>query len=175
MLSILLNEFPELMGIIKSQLIKYVAYAEKKYNATQGSYWYRFFRPEDSGLGGTTKVYYATFNNGAEENFLALGAAITVPTANAYVSFGWYCDMDFTDAGYLRVKKQNIIKSEILARAPYESVSPKYLYLDFDGIIFGQQQESLDFIAYNGFGADQIGFCWPFMFRIASKSALNLE
>jgi len=171
----LLNEYPELMGIIKNQLIKYVRHSEKKYNAQPGSYWYRFFRPDDPGLGGTAKTYYATYSNGAEENLLALGAAITVPTANSYVTFGWYCDMDFTDAGYLRVKKQGVMKQELLARVPYESVSPKYLYLDFDMVIYAQQQEIIDFVAYNGFGADQIGFCFPFMFRIASKSALNLD
>lgn len=175
MLSMLLNKYPELMGILKTQLLRYVGHSEKKYNATPGSYWYRFFRPDDSGLGGTAKIYYATFTSATEENFMALGSAITVPTANSFVSFGWYCDVDLGDSGYLHVKKQNVLKSELLARVPYESKNPRYLYLDFDNIIYVQQQELIDFVVYNGFGADQIGMVFPFMFRIASKSALNLE
>ena len=171
----LLNKYPELMNIIKRRLKGYVAEAERRYNSSVGSYWYRFFRPNDAGLGGTNKVYTATYSNGAEENFFALGSALTIPVSNAYVTFGWYVDADFGHGGYLQVKKQGVVKSEILALKPYQNDNPKYLYLDFDAVIVGWQQEVLDFVAYNAFGADQICMCFPFMFRIASKSALNLE
>lgn len=171
----LINKYPEIMNIIKRKLRAYVAEAERRYNASAGSYWYRFFRPDDAGLGGTAKTYTATYSNGAEENFLALGSAITVPVANAYVIFGWYCDADFGVGGYLNIDKQGVEKMLVHARVPYQAQNPKYLYLDFDSVIVGWQQEILDFVAYNEFGADQICMCFPFMFRIASKSALNLE
>ncbi|KKL52515.1 hypothetical protein LCGC14_2284710 [marine sediment metagenome] len=175
MLAMLVNKFPEVMGIIKRKLMIYVAEAERRYNYSAGSFWYRFMRPNDPELGGTDKVYTATFSNTAEENILATAATITVPVSNAYVSFGWYNDADYGVGGYLRVTKQGVEKSLIHARVPYQSKNPKYLYIDFDSVIVGWQQEILDFIAYNEFGADQINMCFPFMFRIASKSALNLE
>ena len=171
----LLNKFPEIMNIVKRRLKVYVAEAERRYNASAGSYWYRFFRPNDNGLGGTNKVYTATYSNGAEENFFALGASITVPVANAYVVFGWYNDADYGVGGYLNIDKQGVEKMLVHARVPYQNKNPRYLYLDFDSVIVGWQQEILDFVAYNEFGADHINMCFPFMFRIASKSALNLE
>jgi len=175
MLSILLNKYPGLMATIKAALEEKARYCEKKYNEPVNSYHYRFFKPDDPGIGGTANQYYATMSNGAEEHLLAQASAITVPTANAYMSFGWYVDADLADSGYLRVLKHNVIKQEILAIKPYQSANPKYLYLDFDSVIFSQQQELVDYIIYNGFGADQICMAIPFMFRIASKAALNLE
>ncbi|KKN90774.1 hypothetical protein LCGC14_0223570 [marine sediment metagenome] len=175
MLAMLINKYPEIMNIIKRRLKIYVAEAERRYNSSAGSYWYRFLRPNDPAIGGTDKVYTATYTNTAEENIFASAATITVPVSNAYVIFGWYNDADFGVGGYLKVEKQGVEKSLIHARLPYQNANPKYLYLDFDHVIVGWQQEILDPIAYNEFGADQICMCFPFMFRIASKSALNLE
>lgn len=175
MLSILLNEHPELMQIIKDKLKAYVGYVEKMYNAPAGSYWYRFFKPDDTGIGGTAHQYYSTITDVTEENLLSLGAAITVPTANAYVIFGVYCDFDPNYQGYVHIKKQGVLKNEIPLRMVYEQDHPKYLYLDFDNILFAVEQENFDFVIYSAFGADQAGMCIPFMFRIASKAALNLE
>lgn len=171
----LLNKYPELMNIIKRRLRAYVAEAERRYNSSVGSYWYRFLRPDDAGIAQTIHLYTYTYSNGAAEHLLEMAAPLTVPVSNAYVSFGWYVDADFGNGGYLQVKKQGVVKSEILALKPYLNENPKYLYLDFDSIVVGWQQEILDFIAWNAFGADQICMCFPFMFRIASKSALNLE
>lgn len=175
MLAMLLNKYPELMGIIKAKLESVVQEAERRYSSPPGSYWYRFFRPDDNGIGGTANVWKSTMTSAAEEHLLAVATALTVPDANAYVSFGWYCDADLGVGGYLRALKQDVVKSEIPARAVYDVDNPRYLYLDFDNVIVGYNQEKLDFITYNGFGADQICFCFPFMFRIATKSALNLE
>lgn len=175
MLSILLNKYPEIMAIIKRRLKDYVRVAEEKYNATPNSYWYRFFRPNDAGIGGTEYQYYATMTDSDEEHLLAQSSAITVPVANAYVSFGFYIDADFGKGGYVQVEKQGVTKFEIPARKIYLQDDPQHLYIDFDHVVSGFQQEKLDFIFYNEFGADQICFAFPFMFRIASKSALNLE
>ena len=171
----LINKYPEIMGIMKRKLEQVCKEAERRYNTKPGSYWYRFFRPDDNGIGGTANTWKATMTSAVEEHLLAQATAITVPDANAYVSFGWYLDADLGYSGYLRVLKQDVIKQEIPARAVYEVQNPKHLYLDFDNIIVGVNQEKLDFIIYNGFGADQICFAFPFMFRIATKSALNLE
>ena len=170
-----MNKYPEIMGIIKRKLKDICREAERRYNAPAGSYWYRFFRPDDNGLGGTTKVWKATYTTGAEENFLALGSAITVPDGNGYAIFGWYVDADMGDAGYLRIKVQDVIKSEILARVVYEVKNPKHFYTDFDNVIVAWNQSKLDPIVYNSFGADQICMAFPIMFRIATKAALNLE
>jgi hypothetical protein len=175
MLSILINKYPEVMNIIKRRLKAYVAEAERRYNATAGSFWYRFFRPDDPDIGGTTKTYSATMSNTAEENILATASTIVVPVANAYVIFGWYCDADFGVGGYFTIDKQGVEKHLLPARTVYQAKNPKHLYLDFDHVIVGWQQEIIDPVAYNEFGADQICLCFPFMFRIASKSALNLE
>ena len=171
----LINRYPEVMNIIKRKLKVYVAEAERRYNYSAGSFWYRFVKPNDPAIGATDKLYSYTFSNTAEENIFQSAATVTVPVSNAYISFGWYCDADYGVGGYLRVTKQGVEKSLIHARVPYHAVNPKYLYIDFDAVIVGWQQEILDFLAYNEFGADQIHMCFPFMFRIASKSALNLE
>lgn len=171
----LINKYPEIMNIIKRKLRRYVAEAERRYNASAGSYWYRFFRPDDPAIGGTIKTYTATYSTGAEENILATAATVTVPVSNAYVCFGWYNDADFGVGGYLNIDKQGVEKMLVHARVPYMNKNPKHLYIDFDSVIVGWQQEILDFVAFNEFGADQINMCFPFMFRIASKSALNLE
>ncbi len=176
MLSMLINKYPEIMNIIKRKLKTYVAEAERKYNATAGSYWYRFVRPNDPGVGATNKLYSYTYTTSAEENlFVTIAAAITVPVSNAYVIFGWYLDADFGVGGYLRIEKLGVEKSLIHSNQAWLAKNPKHLYLDFDHIIVGWQQETLNPVAYNEFGADQICMCFPFMFRIASKSALNLE
>ena len=163
------------MGKIKKALLYYVRKTEAKAKAPPGSYWYREFLPDDPGIGGTAKTYTATMSNTVEEHLLAQATAITVPTANAYVSFGWYLDADLGDGGYLRTEKNSVVKSETIARMVYNQKDPKHMYLDFDHIIFGQEQDLIGFKIYNGFGADQICMALPVMFRIASKGALNLE
>lgn len=175
MLSMLINDFPEIMNIIKRKLKVYVAEAERRYNSSPGSYWYRFFRPNDPGIARTALTYTYTYTTANEEQLLQGAAVLTVPVSNAYVIFGWYNDADYGVGGYLRITKQGVNKSLVHARVPYLSKNPKYLYIDFDAVIVGWQQEVLDIICYNEFGADQVNMCFPFMFRIASKSALNLE
>ena len=165
------------MAIIKMQLEVYVAEAERKYNAEPGSYWYRFIRPDDAGVGAANKekIYWWTASNGASEHLMEAATPMTVPVANAYACFGWYLDADFGDGGYLQIKKQNVVKWEIPARAVYLQENPKHLYIDFDSVIVGYQQELMDFISWNESGAAQKCLCMPFMFRIASKAALNLD
>lgn len=172
--AILLNEFPELGLIIKRLLKRFTKRAEKKYNADVGSFGYRFFRPTDPEIGGTLKEYFGTHTNNAEEHLLIHTKAITVPTATAYVSFGWYLDFDPGQAGYLHVLKQDVIKSEVIARTVYEAKNPKHVYLDFDHVIYTEAQEKVDYIIFNKFGADQIGVGIPLMYRIADKEALGL-
>jgi len=171
---ILLNEFPELGLIIKRLLKRFTKRAENKYNADPDSFGYRFFRPEDPEIGGTAKQYYATHTAVTEEHLLAKATPITVPTANAYVSFGWYCDFDPAQTGYFRVLKQDVVKSELLARVVYEAKNPKHVYLDFDHVIYTEAQEKVDYIIYNGQAFDQIGIAIPLMYRIADKEALGL-
>lgn len=178
MLAMLLNDYPELMYVIKKKLLYFVAKAEKKYNADPGDYWYRFWRADDPSIAKTADVYYGTFGNGVEDHLLGdgiLDAGFTVKAGNCFASFGWYLDFDPGDGGYLLIKKQNVVKSSLPARKVYEQKNPKHLYLDFDHVIYSEQQELVDYICYNDFGADQIGLAMPFMFRIATKASLNLE
>lgn len=175
MLSMLVNKYPEIMDIIKTYLKRMVAEAERRYNAPAGSYHYRFFRPDDPGIGGTEKIYWQDRTNADAEELISGGSALTVPVSNAYAIFGWYIDADFGNDGYLQIDKQGVNKSEIPARTVYLMKNPKHLYIDFDAVIVGFQQEKIEFWIYNGFGADQKCLSFPFMFRIASKSALNLE
>lgn len=177
-MGMLVNKYPELMGIMKRYLRAVVAECERRYKADPGTYWYRFFRPTDDEIGGTAKKYYGTFTNATAEYLLAnngAGAAFNVPTANAYVSFGWYCDCDLGYGGYFLVEKQDVVKHELLAQTVYNMENPKHLYLDFDSVIVGFQQEKLAFKTMNNFGADQKGLIFPFLFRVATKSALNLQ
>lgn len=174
MLAILLNKYPDIMAIIKMQLEEYVREAERKYNAEPGSYWYRFIRPDDPGIAGTAQRYWTSWTNATALHILGQ-AALTVPVANAYACFGWYLDFDPGDGGYLQILKQNVVKWEIPARQVYLQDNPKHLYIDFDSVVVGYQQELMDFITRNEIGAAQIGMSIPFMFRIASKAALNLD
>ena len=172
----LVNKYPEVMNIIKAKLKQIVAEAERRYNAPAGSYWYRFFRFTDPGItGGTTLVYTDTRTTSDAEEIVSGQSALTVPVSNAYAVFGWYLDADFGNDGYVQIQKQGVTKQELHARAIYLQKNPKHLYIDFDNIIVGYQQEILAFWIYNQFGADQICMCFPFMFRIASKAALNLD
>lgn len=172
--AILLNEFPELALIIKRLLKRFTKRAERKYNADVGSFGYRFFRPDDPQIAGTAKQYYATHTATTEEHLLAIANAITVPTATAYVSFGWYLDFDPGQAGYLHILKQDVIKSEVIARNVYSAKNPKHIYLDFDHVIYTEAQEKVDYIIYNGQAFNQIGVAIPLMYRIADKEALGL-
>jgi len=174
-LEMLVNKYPNLALKIKQALQYYVRIIERKAKAPAGSYWYRAFRPNDPEIGGTQRVYTATMTNGAEEHLLAQSSSITVPAANGYVSFGWYIDADFGVGGYVNAKKNTVVKSEIMARLIYEQKDPDHLYLDLDHVIFGKEQDVIDFIFYNAFGADQVCMALPMMFRIASRSSLNLE
>lgn len=171
---ILLNEFPELAIIIKRLLKQYTKRAERKYNADPGSYGYRFFRPDDPQIGGTKLQYYASYTATTPIHLLANATAITVPAANAYISFGWYLDFDPGQAGYLHILKQDVIKSEVIARTVYEAKNPKHVYLDFDHIIYTETQEKVDYLIYNGQAFNQIGVGIPLMYRIADKEALGL-
>lgn len=170
------NGHPDKMAIIKEKLLEFVFKTEKKANAKHGSYWYRPFRPNDKGIGGTAKTYYATYTASTEEELLALGSTITVPTAYAYAIFGHYLDGDLGDAGYIRIKKNNVLKVEIPARKIYQAKDPKHMYLDFDHVFFMQENETFNYIVYNvnASGNDMICMALPIMFIIASKAALNL-
>lgn len=174
MLPMLINEHPELAAIIKSKLEYFVDKAERKYNADKGSYWYRFFRPDDIDIGGTKYQYYADMSNNAEEHLLAQASAFTIPTAEAYAAFGWYVEGDLGADGYLLYKKQEREKWELPGRIPYEQKNPDHLYIDFDHVMYGEHKELLDFITCNKFGVDQILVSIPVLFRIARKSTLGL-
>lgn len=173
MAAILMNKFPEFQTMIKEQMEHYVETVERHTHSDPGTMWYRFFRPNDPGIGGTQYTYSASYTNATEMHILGV-AAITVPVSNAYVSFGWYVDVDLGDNGYLLVKKQTVTKDELKGRVPYEQQEPRHLYLDFNCVVFSEEQDIVDYVTYNDFGAAQIGICIPFMFRIASKEALNL-
>ena len=168
------NRYPHIMARIKRRLRYYVRRTEKKAGGVPNSFWYREFHPNDPQLGGTDKVYWVTFTNTTEEHLLAQAAAFTVPVANAYVSFGWYIDFD-GGYGYVQSKKQTVVKQEIPISIIYQAKDPKHLYLDFDHVIFCEEQQLIDFVIYSAFGADQKGFGFPVLFRIASRAALKLE
>lgn len=175
-LAMLMNKYPNLAEKVKKKLMYYVRITERKARAEPGTYWYRPFRPDDPGIGGTANTFFATFTASTREHLLAQATALTVPTANAYVSFGWYIDFDPGNGGYVEALKQNVIKSQLPARMIYQSPEPAHMYLDFDHVIFGEEQDLIDFIVYQAHdtGNDQIGFALPIMFRIGSRSALNL-
>lgn len=181
---------PHILDLIKDQLIggggipdengnahpdSLVWEAEKQYNAKHGTYWYRFFRPNDPFVGGTEKVYYATFTTVTEEELLALGSAITVKTREMIAIFGWICDIDLGRAGYLQIKKHGTVKQELHPRIVWRQQKPDNMYIDLDTVIYGVENEVFNFIVYNGYGADRSGIVIPIMFRIASRSALNLD
>lgn len=171
------NEFPEIMAKLKAKLEQYVKATEKRSRSAPGSYWYRFFEPDDPGLAGTAQTWSFTFTASTRENVITKGSALTVPTANAFVYFGWYCDFEPGTGGYLETLKNGVVKSLIPARIVYNAKNPKHVYLDLDHVLFGEEQEIIDFVTYQDHvsGNDQIGMCFPLLFRIASRSALNLE
>lgn len=173
------NKYPHIISLMKEQLENYVRRTEDKARATSGSYWYRFFEPGDptsTGTLGTAQTWYSTFEYQTREHMLAAAAAITVPTGNAYVYFGWYLDFEPGTGGYVEALKQDVVKSLIPARLIYDAEEPRHVYLDFDHVIFGQENEIIDFIIYQDHvsAASQIGLGFPLLFRIASYEALGL-
>ena len=190
MIGNLIFEAPHIWKLIRHQLIGnggkpdalgnavggFVRETEVKHNAQVGSYWFRFFKPDDPMItGGTTKTYDAALTTATEENLLALGAVVTVPTGEAVASFGWICMVDLGRRGYLHIKKEGVLKSEIPARVVYRQQDPAHFYFDMDMVIFGQENAKLDFVIYNGNAFDVTDVCIPILFRIASRAALNLE
>ena len=190
MLGDLIFEAPHVWKLIRDQLIGnggkpdangnaaggFVRDTELKHNAQTGTYWYRFFRPEDKMItGGTTKQYYATMTTVTEENILATANVVTVPTGEAAASFGWICMADLGRAGYLHVKKEGVIKSELPARIVYRQQNPSHYYVDLDTVIFGEENAKIDYVIYNGNAFDVSAIVIPILFRIASRAALNLE
>lgn len=189
MIGNLIKEAPHIWKLIRNELIGndgtpgdggralggYVREAEKKHNAEPGTYWYRFFRPDDSLVGGTAKTYYATFTTVTEENVLATGSVMTVPTGEAAAIFGIICLLDLGEDGYIQIKKETVTKVSIPALIPYRQQNPTGYYIDLDTVIVGEENAKLDFVTYNGHGADRAGIVIPLMFRIATRSALNLE
>lgn len=175
------NGYPHIAQRIKNALVNYfVPNTEKKARAPENSYWYRAYKPNDPGIDGTDRVYYQTLTASTEEHLhedVSTHPYTTVPTGCAYVSFGWYCDCDLGNGGYLQYKKQDVVKYEINARKVYQSKNPKHMYLDFDYVLFAQEQARIEFVIYNEHdsGNDQVGLVMPILFRIDSKSALNLE
>ncbi len=190
MLGNLIFEAPHIWKLIRHQLIGnrgkpdelgnavggFVRKTEVKHNAQQGSYWYRFFKADDPMInGGTTKTYDATLTTVTEENILATGNVVTVPTGEAMASFGWIIMVDLGRRGYLHVKKEGVTKSELPARIPYRQLNPAGYYVDLDTVIFGEENALVDFVIYNGNAFDVTDVAIPIMFRIASRAALNLE
>ena len=190
MLGDLIFEAPHIWKLIRDQLIGnggkpdangnalagFVRDTEIKHNAQAGTYWYRFFRPEDPMInGGTTKQYYSTMTTVTEENILSTGNVVTVPTGEGAASFGWICMSDLGRAGYLHVKKEGVTKSELPARIVYRQQNPDHYYVDLDTVIFGEENAKMDYVIYNGNVFDVAAICVPILFRIASRASLNLE
>lgn len=190
MIGTLIFEAPHMWKLIRELLIGnggrpagdgsalggFVRDTEIKNKANPGTYWYRFFKPDDSMItGGSAQDYYATLTTVAEENILATGNVITVPTGEAAASFGWICLADLGKAGYLRVKKEGIVKSELIARVAYRQQNPDGYFFDLDTVMFGEENAKLDYIIYNGNPFDISAIVIPILFRIASRAALNLE
>jgi len=148
---------------------------EIKYGEPKGSFWFRELRPDDNFVGGTAHQYYATFTSATEEHLLAGSGANTVPTNEAVVIFGWYCDLDLGKNGYLLIKKHGVVKSEIPARIAWRQKSPNHYFLDIDHVITGTENDKIDFIIYNSNGFDVSGVVWPIGFRIAKRASLNLD
>lgn len=190
MIAPLMFEAPHVWKLIRNELIGnggqpgkngqalggYVRQTEIKHNAEPGSYWYRFMRPEDPMIsGGTAKQYYSTFTAVTEENILSTGADVTIPTGEAAASFGWICMVDLGEDGYLDVKKETVLKSRIPARLAWRQQNPEHYFVDLDTTIFAEANANIDFVTYNGNAGDRTGIVIPIMFRIATRSALNLE
>lgn len=189
MIGNLIKEAPHVWKLIRNELIGsdgtpgdngralggIVRATEQKHNAEPGSYWYRFFRPDDALVGGTAKQYYATFTTVTEEHLLAASAAMTVPTGESAAIFGIICMLDLGEDGYIHIKKETVTKVSLPALIPYRQQDPEGYYVDLDTVIVGEENAKLDFVVYNGHGADRAGIVIPIMFRIATRSALNLE
>lgn len=157
----------------------YVHDAELKYNATPGEYWYRFIRPVDKmindGSGATEHEYSYTYTTATEEDLFATDQELTVQTRESVVCFGWYCDVDLGKGGYLEIQEEGVPKVEVPARIVYRQKSPDFFYFDLDHIFQAYENANLSFKAYNSFGSDRDGMIVPLIYRIAPRSALNLE
>lgn len=154
-----------------------VKYAEKKYDGVKGEYWYRFMKPDDDFVGGTSQDYYGTWTTATRMGIVGTAAATvnTVPTREMIVCFGWYCEVDLGYKGYLEIDKHTVDKSEIPARIVYRQQDPDHLFVDLDKIIYGVENEKFNFITFNGLGFDMAGIVYPILYRIAPRAALNLE
>jgi len=175
MIGDLMKEAPHVWNMIRDFMKNIVSETERKHNATPGTYWYRFFRPDDNGIGGTAKQYYATLTTVTEEHLLAATSQITVPTGEALASFGWICTYDLGKAGYLKVKVEGVEKDLLAARFVYRQQDPAHYYIDFDKIFVGHENAKLDYVIYNGMGHDLSAIVIPILFRVAPRPALNLD
>jgi len=193
MLGTLIFEAPHVWKLIRDQLIGnggvpdgegnavggFVQDTERKNNAQSGDYWFRFFRPDDPMIDrstiGSAQDYYAEFTITTEEEILASTFPITVSTGESVVIFGIICNFDLGKAGYIRIKKENVLKVEVPARVPWRQQNPPHYYVDLDTVIYGRENARINFIVYNATPSTMTGIVIPIMFRIATRAALNLE
>lgn len=189
MIGTLIFEAPHVWKLIRDQLIGnggqpdengdalggFVRQTEIKNNAPKGTYWYRFIRPNDSVVGSTQYQYDVTCTTSTAEHLFAIATVLQVPTGEATAYFGWYCDVDLGQNGYLRVLKENVEKSLIIGRLVWRQQNPRHYYFDLDHVIFAEENATVDYQAYNAFGSDRTGHVFPLLFRIASRAKLNLE
>ncbi len=189
MLGTLIFEAPHVWKLIRDQLIGnggspdkngdavggFVRATEIKNNAAPGTYWYRFIRPNDTVVGTTQYQYDVTCTTVTEEKIFASAAVLQVPTGESTACFGWYCDVDLGQNGYLRILKEGVEKSLLIARVVWKQQNPPHFYFDLDTVIFAEENASVDYLAYNAYGSDRVGHVFPLLFRIASRAKLNLE
>lgn len=151
--------------------------AEQMYRTPKDSFGFRFFRPDDPGIDGETDKYTGMYYNNKEIHLL--GSCDKnhrcVPICNTWVYFGWTCNVNLGNDGYLEVKYNGVIKSKINAQIVYTQQYPQHMYLDVQHFRKFYQNDDVEFITYNGSNVDIIGKIHPILYRISSKHALNLQ
>lgn len=164
---------PEPDGSAKGGIVRE---AEERYNAGKGDYWYRFFKPTDTMItGGTAHTYSATMTGVTEEDILATANPVEVKTAEAIISFGWYCDTDLDQKGYVRALREENVLDVIPARWIWRQKKPDHYWIDLDMIIKEFENTRVYYKIYNGFAGDRTAICIPILFRIAPRATLGLE
>jgi hypothetical protein len=137
---------------------------------------WRELRPGDTVMGGTAGNYSTTLTHGVVSTQICgtvSHTTISVPTGQAVLIIGWYCDGNLSPSGNLQIWVNNILRNELAADVPFNTLE-KWV-LTPDQITFAVQNDILLIEALNTGAADVVADVYPIGALIGPAAQLGLE
>lgn len=172
MLEMLLNSNPNLYNQCIDVLQNAVRSSEVRYNATPKTFGFRPLRSNDVGF--DSKSWSGVFPAHLQSYIAEATSALTIPTSNAWVYFGWITDKDFGINSEFIFLREGVIKSKISSTFVYNCENPAHMFIDIQNITTIKENERVSFEVHNHNGHDIVANVIPIIYRIASQAALNL-